>query len=94
MRKKELIERYESLLIGHKYLLKSSVIQDEQIKAYMLRIGELEFENQALRDALKIATTNPEVEPWKIALDDDIEQYILKEGQDGGQKDTRRLLRE
>lgn len=80
MRKKELIERYESLLIENNYLLKSSVVQDEQIKAYRFRIGELEFENQALKDALKIATSDREVEPWKIALDDDIEQYILKEG--------------
>ena len=43
---------------------------------------ELKAQNQALKDALKKATAEPEVDYWKTALDDDIEQYILKEGED------------
>ena len=43
---------------------------------------ELERQNQALKDALAKATSEPEVDYWKIALDDDIDKYILKEGED------------
>jgi len=35
-----------------------------------------------LKDALAKATSEPEVDYWKIALDDDIDKYILKEGED------------
>lgn len=43
---------------------------------------ELERQNQALKDALKKATAEPEVDYWKTALDEDIDKYILKEGED------------
>ena len=65
----------------HNLEIQNSVFQEviENARQYA---EELERQNQALQDALKIATAEPEVEVWKTALDEDIEQYILKEGED------------
>jgi translation initiation factor 2 beta subunit (eIF-2beta)/eIF-5 len=65
----------------HNLEIQNSVFQEviENARQYA---EELERQNQALKDALKKATAEPEVEPWKIALDDDIDKYILKEGED------------
>ena len=55
---------------------------EEVIENSSKYVEELKAQNQALKDALKKATAEPEVDYWKTALDDDIEQYILKEGED------------
>jgi translation initiation factor 2 beta subunit (eIF-2beta)/eIF-5 len=65
----------------HNLEIQNSVFQDviENARQYA---EELERQNQALKDALKKATAEPEVDYWKTVLDDDIDKYILKEGED------------
>ncbi|WP_409229170.1 hypothetical protein [Gudongella sp. SC589] len=65
----------------HHLEIQNSVFQEviENARQYA---EELKAQNQALKDALKKATAEPEVDYWKTALDEDIEQYILKEGED------------
>ena len=65
----------------HNLKVQNGVFEDviENARQYA---EELERQNQALKDALKKATSEPEVDYWKTALDEDIEQYILKEGED------------
>jgi hypothetical protein len=65
----------------HNLKVQNGVFQ-EVIENASKYVEELEAQNQALKDALKKATAEPEVDYWKIALDEDIDKYILKEGED------------
>jgi hypothetical protein len=65
----------------HNLKVQNGVFQ-EVIENASKYVEELEAQNQALKDALKKATAEPEVDYWKTVLDDDIDKYILKEGED------------